>query len=145
VTNIQLQFEAESGVFNSTSQFLLLPVNASWAPPSRFNGVLTNYSVKLQGSLGNDVIIFVGPDNMARASVSIRPFEFYNVLVTAETGGGTSLAVSNSVRSPEAGKGWSNEGGKALVIEILLFTFLVQGCLMQWNLREKHCVPIDYK
>ena len=104
MTSIVLQFEAESGEFNSTSQLLFLPVNVTWTPPSHLNGILTNYSVTFRGSLGNDVI-FVGPESTARASVYVRPFEFYNVSVVAETGGGTSQAVSDSVQSPVAGKG----------------------------------------
>ena len=104
MNNISLVFEAESSLFDSTSQYLSVAINITWLPPQRLNGIFANYSVTLQSSASDAIYEVTGMDEEVRATVSVKPFELYSVTVIAVTGGGNSTATSDMVRSPEAGK-----------------------------------------
>lgn len=105
VSNIVLTFDTAGGVFDSASQLLTTVVNVTWEPPARLNGPNVTYFLDIRHATDADIVhIATVFDEATSATVSIRPFEMYQVTVVAANDVGNSSVASIVARSPEAGE-----------------------------------------
>ncbi len=119
--NIGVIFDEESSFFNATSQILLISVRISWDTPTQLNGVLQSYQVAFSGPGGDIVDQNTSITNITLPSLSLTPYTEYVVVVTATTGGGSSMANTTAL-TPEAGE--HAQGNKWVgVTEIYIWYF----------------------
>lgn len=107
VRDIALVFDAASGVYNPDTRVLNISVTITWLPPPELYGVIQEYSVTVQDSLGVTIFqdISASPSlTSVTATIQVSPFEGYSVTVNVTTGGGLSSNTSSSITSPETGE-----------------------------------------
>lgn len=107
-----LSFDESMVVFNPLNNTFTILALASWMQPTRSNGDITSYSVKIV--LGDrDVTVYfndsVSSSEMnLNVTVTVEPYQEYYAVISVSNGAGSTDANTSSVFSPQAGESLTN-------------------------------------
>ena len=108
VVSLESVFSATGRMYEASNRTYTVDLIITWSPPVFPNGVITSYQVRVTPADDSSMEIYrnysVGAPNVT-ASVMVLAFTDYNVSVAASTSAGQGENVTDTVTSPEAGKG----------------------------------------